>query len=51
MSALFPGLRYVLNERKDIATICSDLNCPNFSKIEGISVGLVKVAVEPNLLS
>lgn len=32
-------------------TICSDAHCPNFSKIEGISVGLVKVAIEPNLLS
>lgn len=32
-------------------TICSDAYCPNFSKIEGISVGLVKVAIEPNLLS
>ena len=32
-------------------TICSDSNCPNFSKIEGISIGLVKVAIEPNLLS
>ncbi len=28
-------------------TICSESVCPNFSKVEGISIGLVKVAIEP----
>lgn len=29
-----------------IATISSDLNCPNFAKTKAISIGLVKVAIE-----
>mmetsp|Transcript_19103 Transcript_19103/g.13688 ORF Transcript_19103/g.13688 Transcript_19103/m.13688 type:complete len:144 (-) Transcript_19103:1513-1944(-) len=32
-------------------TICSDVNTPNFCKIEGISMGLVKVSIESENLS
>ena len=32
-------------------TISTESRCPNFSKVEGISMGLIKVSIEPELFS
>lgn len=43
------GLDEVLIKSGTITT--SPKECPNFFKVEGLSMGLVKVAIEPDELS